>query len=75
MNTKEMIEIAKKSNSIEDFTKKVDYTLGRNEAMRDIADGTPDICAAADLSAHFSAEWIRGYREYISAWKVLNQPA
>lgn len=75
MNTETLIEIAKKSITKEDFVKKVDYTLGRLEAMEDIASGTPDICNSADLSAHFSSEWIRGYREYIGAWKVLNQPA
>ena len=75
MNTREMIEIYNTTKSKQEFTNKIDYRLGREAAADDIEAGTPDICAAADLQANFSAEWIRGYREYISAWKVLNQPA
>ena len=71
MTFKDQVEISKTCTSKEEFVAKCDYRLGREAAMADIAAGTQELHASADFGM-FGEAWIRGYREYISAWNVLN---
>lgn len=49
------------------------YQLGREQAMEDVAKGLLDgLAGCTDLVAVMGAEWAKGYRDYITAWKVLN---
>lgn len=49
------------------------YELGREQAMEDIAKGLLDgFAGCTDLVAVMGEEWVKGYREYLNAWKVLN---
>ena len=49
------------------------YQLGREQAMEDVAKGLLDgLAGCTDLVGVMGAEWAKGYRDYIAAWKVLN---
>lgn len=72
MTLEEQTQIALKCETIEEFEEKYQYRLGREAAISNIAEGNAGIFDDYDLTQLFCAAWVRGYREYMAAWKVLN---
>lgn len=68
--TKERLnELARQSKSQEHL----DYLLGRETAIEQVSSGMVDqYINHPGLVHNFGINWVRGFVEYVNAWRVIN---
>jgi hypothetical protein len=74
MTTEEQIKILQSCQTREEFIHKCEYRRGREEAIKDIQEGRPDLTSYYPYTESlFGEAWTKGYTEYYKAWQILNQ--
>lgn len=76
MTFEQQAQIYLSASSIEEARNVCAYTLGREAAQEDIANGSGNLALKhGNLAQLFGEMWTRGYTEYFQSWEVLNKSA
>lgn len=76
MTYEQQAQIYLKASNIDEARQIVEYTLGREAAQEDIAQGKESLAKRhSKLAKTLGEMWTKGYTEYFQSWEILNKSA